>query len=236
VDIKELESNTTNLSWQQIPSTLVSEILCHGFDGVVLDAEHGCYNNETLYACIQVIKNKQKKCFVRLTEVSKTQIRYCLDAGADGLIFSTVETEEQCKKIIEYSCFSPRGSRGLGLVRQNFWGEEGLIPDQEPILICQIESAKAIENLATISSYNFDYYLIGPYDLSLSLGIPGEFDNGAFKLKLKEFSDIIPEGKRAVHIPDNVKQNIKKYAGYGLKCLGMDTIGLLNFHKGIINA
>lgn len=224
-----------NLSWQQIPSTIVSEILCHGFDGVVLDTEHGCYNNETLYACVQVIKNKQKKCFVRLTEVSKTQIRYCLDAGVDGLIFSTIETEEQCKKIIEYSYFSPRGSRGLGLVRQNFWGEEGIIPNQEPILVCQIETIKAVENLITISSHNFDYYLIGPYDLSLSLGIPGAFEDDKFILKLQEYNSIIPEEKRAVHIPNDIKQNISRYENYGLKCLGMDTIALLNFHKEIID-
>ena len=87
------------LSWQQIPSPLVSEILCRGFDGTVIDTEHGCFNNETLYSCIQVIKASKKRCFVRLTEVSNTMIRYCLDAGVDGLIFSTIETKKQCQKI-----------------------------------------------------------------------------------------------------------------------------------------
>ena len=48
------------LSWQQIPSPSISEIMCRGFDGVVLDTEHGCYNNETLFCCIQVIKANGK--------------------------------------------------------------------------------------------------------------------------------------------------------------------------------
>lgn len=223
------------LSWQQIPSPLVSEIISHDFDGVVLDTEHGCYNNETLYTCIQVLKNRNKKCFVRLTEVSNTNIRYCLDAGVDGLIFSTIEAEEQCKKIIEYSCYAPKGNRGLGLVRQNFWGEKDLIQN-DPILIPQIESSVGVKNLEKIKSYNFDYYLIGPYDLSLSLGVPGDFKNPTFKFAIDKICDIIPEDKRAVHIPKDIDKHISKYKNYGLKCLGMDTIAILEYNKGIINA
>jgi len=223
------------LSWQQIPSPLISEILCHQFDGVVLDTEHGCYNNETLYSCIQVIKCSGKKCFVRLTEVSKTMIRYCLDAGVDGLIFSTIETEEQCRQILEFSCYSPRGGRGLGLVRQNLWGEKPLI-SKDPILIPQIETKKSVENLEQIIKFNFDYYLIGPYDLSLSLEAPGQFNNPNFLLYIDKINAIIPEDKRAVHIPKDVNQQIKKYKNYGLKCLGMDTVAIIEYNKGIINA
>tara|TARA_R100001086_G_scaffold243739_1_gene172782 strand:+ start:448 stop:1134 length:687 start_codon:yes stop_codon:yes gene_type:complete len=220
------------LTWQQIPSTIVSEILCHDYDGVVLDTEHGCYNNETLFSCIQTIQNNKKACFVRLTEVSNTNIRYCLDAGATGLIFSTIENEEQCKKIIDFSCFAPKGKRGLGLVRQNFWGEKKLISNN-PILIPQIETKLGITNLESIVKYNFDYYLIGPYDLSMSLGKPGNFKNKNFILHIKKFNDIISEEKRAVHIPNNVNQEYNKYKNYGLKCLGMDTIALLEYHKGV---
>ena len=220
------------LSWQQIPSSTVSEILCHKFDGVVLDTEHGCYNNETLFSCIQVIKSNKKKCFVRLTEVSNTLIRYCLDAGVDGLIFSTVETEEQCQKIINFCCFAPVGKRGLGLVRQNFWGEKGLL-SKDPIIVPQIESKLGIENLENIAKYDFDYYLIGPYDLSMSLGAPGNFESENFTLHIDKFGDIISEKKRAVHIPSNVNKEYHKYKNYGLKCVGMDTIALLEYHRSI---
>ena len=50
------------LAWQQIPSPTISELLCKSLDGVVLDTEHGCFNNETLYNCIQVITANDKKC------------------------------------------------------------------------------------------------------------------------------------------------------------------------------
>jgi len=218
------------LTWQQIPSPLVSEIMCHNYDGVVLDAEHGCFSNETLFSCIQVIKASKKRCFVRLTEVSKTMIRYCLDAGVDGLIFSTIETKEQCEKIVEYCYYSPKGKRGLGLVRQNFWGEKELL-QKDPIIIPQIETKQAVDNLKEIIEFNFDYYLIGPYDLSLSLNIPAKFDNEEFICYINKIKVSIPEAKMAVHIPSDIENQIRKYENCAVKCLGMDTIALLEYNK-----
>jgi|TARA_R110000851_G_scaffold145221_5_gene284667 2-keto-3-deoxy-L-rhamnonate aldolase RhmA len=222
------------LTWQQIPSPLVSEIMCHEYDGVVLDTEHGCYGLETLYSCIQVVKALNKKCLVRLTEVSKTMIRYCLDAGVDGLIFSTIETKEQCQKILDCCYYSPKGKRGLGLVRQNFWGEKQLIQEQ-PIIIPQIETKTAVDNLEEILKFNFDYYLIGPYDLSLSLNVPAKFDNDQFLCYINKIMDLIPQSKTAVHIPNDIENQIRKYENCAIKCLGMDTIAILEYNKRSIN-
>ena len=224
------------LGWQQIPSPIITEIMCStDFQGVVLDTEHGCFNDETVVSCIQIATLSKKKCFVRLTEINKTKIRYYLDSGASGLIFSTVETVEDAQKIIEYSCFSPRGNRGLGLVRNNLWGDRPLLgPD--PVLIPQVETKRGVENLLNISSLNFDYYLIGPYDLSLSLGCPGKFDNEQFMIYINKINDIIPKDKMAVHIPRHVSSEIHKYRDYGVKCLGMDTVALLEYHKEIFKS
>ena len=221
------------LSWQQIPSALVSELLCINSEGIVLDTEHGWYNNETLFSCIQVIKSKNKLCFVRLTDVDKKSIRYCLDSGVDGIIFSTIESSEQCKKIIDYCFYAPKGKRGLGLVRQNMWGCEQLIKDN-PIIIPQIETKEGVNNIEKISSFGFDFYLIGPYDLSMSVGDPGNFDNDDFCLQIEKFNDIIPEEKRAIHVPNDVKANIKGYESYGIKCLGMDTVSIIEYHREVI--
>ena len=82
--------------------------------------------------------------------------------------------------------------------------------------------------------FEFDYYLIGPYDLSLSLGIPGKFDNELFMCYVNKVKDKIPTDKMAVHIPTKIEEQIKNYEDYGLKCLGMDTVALLEYHKGIM--
>jgi len=231
------------LSWQQIPSPLVTEIISEWYDGTVLDAEHGCFNNETLYTCIQVLKLKKKSAFVRLKDISKSMIGMCLDAGADGLIFSTVETKEQCDKIIECSLYPPYGKRGLGLVRCNQWSSivaaRQARPQKElltlPILIPQIETKAAIDNIENILSDYFQYYLVGPYDLSLSLNIPGEFDNKLFMSYIDKVNSVISKDKMAVHIPNDVRLQIKKYKDYGLKCLGMDT-SILKFQHMLIGS
>jgi 2-dehydro-3-deoxyglucarate aldolase len=222
-------------AWQQIPSPVVSELLCNtGLDGVVIDTEHGFFNNETLFSCIQVIDSYGKLCYVRVTEPNKTLVRACLDAGVDGIIFSTVETAEQCKKINEI-CKFPRygGKRGLGLVRQNKWGLGSLVA-HPPRIIAQIETKKGIENIEEIYSHDFDYYMIGPYDLSASLGDPGNFESEEYKKALSDVTQIIPTHEMAVHIPTDVKNQLKKYRGYGIIAVGMDTTGLLQFYKEIM--
>jgi 2-keto-3-deoxy-L-rhamnonate aldolase RhmA len=222
-------------AWQQIPSPVVSELLCNtGLDGVVIDTEHGFFNNETLFNCIQITDALGKLCYVRVTEPNKALVRACLDAGADGIIFSTVETAEQCQQIQEI-CKYPHygGKRGLGLVRQNRWGKGVLVP-YPPRIIAQIETKEGIENIETIASYAFDFYMIGPYDLSASLGDPGNFENPEYLESLQKVREIIPLHEMAVHIPTDVQNQLQKYQGYGIIAVGMDTTGLLQFYKEII--
>jgi len=220
------------LSWQQIPSTIISEMLCEDFDGVVLDTEHGCFNNETLYNCIQLIAAKGKQCLVRLTEINKTLIRMCLDGGATGLIFSTVEDATQAAEIKEL-CTYPKygGKRGLGLVRQNKWGYSTLV-NKPPIIVAQIETKKGIENLEEIHKQGLDYYMIGPYDLSASLGVTAEFDSPKFLEAIRKVKQTITDlNQLAVHIPTDVGKHIDKYTEYGIIAVGMDTTILLEGYK-----
>ena len=222
------------LAWQQIPSTTISELLClTDLDGIVIDAEHGCFNNETLYNCIQLITSKDRKCLVRLTEVNKTLIRLCLDAGASGLIFSTVEDIDDAK-LIRQLCKFPKfgGRRGLGLVRENKWGY-GKLVNEPPIIIAQIETKKGIDNLKWISEQNFDFYMIGPYDLSASFGVAGDFEDEKYLAALKKVEEMIPEEKMAVHIPTDVKKQLKKYKNYGIIAVGMDTTAFLEKYMEI---
>ena len=223
------------LAWQQIPSTIISNILClNNLDGVVLDAEHACFNNETLYDCIQIITNNEKECLVRLGNSDDSMIRFCLDAGATGLIFSTVETPGQVKKINQL-CKYPKfnGKRGLGLVRQNKWGLDNLI-SKPPILIAQIETEAGAKNIEKL--LGFDFYMIGPYDLSASLGIPGKFDDSRFLKAVEKINKFIPNDKMAIHIPKDVHKEIRKYNDYGIIAVGMDTTALIEVYRSMENA
>lgn len=191
-----------NLTLQTISSPIISEILSNStLDGVVLDKEHGVFGNLDLVYCIQVIKSNNKKCFVRVTNLDKHLVRMCLDNGVDGLIFSTVNTFDYGKEIIDF-CKYPSfgGSRGQGLVRENKWGKQPL-GNQQPILIAQIETKESVDNLSSIIECCFDYYIIGPYDLSASLGVVGEWNNELYLSYYNKIANLVNKDKLGVFLP-----------------------------------
>ena len=227
--------------WQQIPSPIVSEILAtQDVDGVILDTEHSSWNNETIYNCIQVVRLSGLSCYVRISEVNKSLIKLCLDADVNGLILSNCDTIEQATQFKDLLYYPPHGSRGLGLTRQNNWGEADIEFQESwnyyPQAIVQIETKQSISNLKDIKKLGFDYYLIGPYDLSMSVGFPGDFKNPRFIECIKTFESEIVEQERAIHIPKDVKENIEEYTDYGFVAVGMDTTDLIKSIKENINA
>ena len=226
-----------NLTLQTIPSPLISELLTLSeLDGVVLDTEHGHFNNETLYNCIQTITLCNKKCFVRFTDLNKQLVRMCLDAGVDGVIFSTIENTEEAKNIINYCKYpSQGGNRGCGLVRENKWGKKPL-DEHKPIIIGQIETKTAIDNLQEIIQCEFDIFLIGPYDISSSLKIPGKFGDLTYLNYINKIYSMITLDKLGLFLP--TKNDIDTYKKLNkerpnLLIWGMDTDFILESLKNI---
>ncbi len=162
----------------------------------------------------------------------------CLDAGATGVIFSTIESPEQSQEIIDF-CRYPlhNGKRGCGLVRENQWGDGG-VGTRIPIIIGQIETRKAVDNLKSILKCGFDMFIIGPYDLSNSLGRPCEWENSLFKKYINKIYSLIPSSKLGTFLP--TLKNIEKFksekkdnkATPKLVVWGMDT----DFIKNGINS
>jgi 2-keto-3-deoxy-L-rhamnonate aldolase RhmA len=220
--------------WQQIPSPIVTEILCKNnkFDGVVLDNEHGVFSNETLHHCIQIATLCKKKCFVRLTEPDKTLVRYCLDSGVDGLIFSTVETQEQAMEIIDQCLFPAQGGkRGYGLTRDCFWGEEQR--KGGPMLIAQIETVDGVKWLKDrkFGVAVFDYFLIGPYDLSSSLGDPENFKSKAYRKCVDDIIDVAGKSKVGYHIVKDIEVHHEHLKDCGFLAYSLDTLMMIESIK-----
>ena len=214
-------------TWQQIPSTIVTEILCStGFEGVVLDTEHAMWNPETLHACIQVGTLKGKDVFVRFTECNETLVRGCLDAGSTGVIFAKVDSIEYAQRIKKI-CHFPQdgGRRGLGLVRENGWGRLSLMGGP-PTLIVQIESEAGVKLAHSLASMDFDFYMIGPYDLSMDLGVPGQFDSNDFKAAVEYVTEEVGVEKMGCHLVKSaqISAEVDKIGEFGFVALSMDTI------------
>lgn len=219
-------------SWITIGDNKVTEILCiSGFDWLAIDLEHSTINIQKAGDLIRIISMYQITPLVRLTNLDENLIKRVMDAGAGGIIVPNITTSEEVKKAVKATRYPPFGDRGVGLDRAQGYGtkfNEYLDWQKEgPIVIAQIENIGAIKNLKDIFSEDgLDGFLIGPYDLSCSMGIPGEFSNPKFIDTVNFILDIGKKSGIAVgtHIVepdlDLLKQSIDK--GYSFIAYSVD--------------
>ena len=173
-------------SWITLGNTGIAEIMANvGFDWLVVDMEHSMISMEMAGELIRVIDLAGVTTLVRLTSNQPDQIKRIMDAGAHGIIVPMVNEMTDAKKAVEAVHYAPKGNRGVGLARAQGYGDQfnEYLEWQEdgPVVIVQIEHRQALSNLDTILTVpGIDGFIIGPYDLSCSLGIPGEFQNTEF--------------------------------------------------------
>ena len=170
-------------SWITLPEPSIAEIMVNaGFDWLTIDMEHSSLSMDQAQELIRVISLSKSTPLVRVMDNNPAIIKRFMDMGAHGIIAPKVNDEEDAKKIVNAVKYPPFGARGVGLFRaQNFsldlddyqkWNEK------ESIVIVQIEDIMAINNLESILNVEgIDGFIVGPYDLSASLGFPGDFKN-----------------------------------------------------------
>jgi 2-dehydro-3-deoxyglucarate aldolase len=173
-------------SWMQIPNSSVAEIMGQaGYDWVAIDLEHGAISVHQLPSLFRALELGDTLPLVRVAEGSKKDCQQAMDAGAGGIIVPLVESSDQLKIARDSSRWPPSGTRGVGFSRANLFGKnfsQNFSESQAPLLIAMIESSLGLENLDRIlETEGLDAIFIGPYDLSASLGEPGNFEGDEFK-------------------------------------------------------
>ena len=169
-------------SWMQINSSDVAEIMGQGgFDWVAVDMEHGSISLRDLPNIFRALELGGTLPLARITEGTLSNCKQILDAGAGGIIAPMIMDAEQLELIISWCCWPPSGIRGVGYSRANLFGkyfEDYKEEAQKPIIVAQIEHIKAIENLDEILKVQcLDAILIGPYDISASMGLTGDLEH-----------------------------------------------------------
>lgn len=234
---KTLKSSLKNNSltigcWITIPSVNIIEILSQfNFDWLCIDTEHNLINNEKIVELIRSIQSNNIAALVRVSSNNEVTIKQCMDAGADGVVVPMINSYDDAKKIIDYTYYPPIGKRGVGLSRAQKYGsafeEYKNWLNKHAIVIAQIEHYEAIENLEKIISLKeIDGLLIGPYDLSSSMGYPGEFNRDDVQNQINKFKSICEKNKisHGLHIVDpeikELKTRIK--SGYNFIAYGTD--------------
>lgn len=173
-------------SWITLGHPGIAEIMAKaGLDWVVVDLEHSVIDIAMAGELIRTIDLCGVAPLVRLTSNDANQIKRVMDAGAHGIVVPMVNTPEDAMRAVAATRYPPAGTRGVGLGRAHGYGDsfQEYLRWQEdgPAVVVQIEHESAIERLAEILTVpGVDAFIIGPYDLSCSMGMPGDFANPAF--------------------------------------------------------
>lgn len=173
-------------SWIQIPNPSIAEIMAHaGYDWVAVDMEHGSIGHHQLPDLCRALELGGTLPLARLAQASEHECKHALDAGAGGIIVAMVESAEQLAAARDVCRWPPAGTRGVGFSRANLFGQHfDAYRDeaQRPLLVAMIEHVHGIENLeAIVSVEGLDAIMIGPYDLSASMGLTAEFTAPKFQ-------------------------------------------------------
>jgi 2-keto-3-deoxy-L-rhamnonate aldolase RhmA len=170
-------------SWITLAHPAIAEILAKaGFVWLAVDLEHSVITIREAEELIRIIDLCGVAPLVRLSANDPIQIKRVMDAGAHGIIVPMVNTAAEAAAAVAAVQYPPHGRRGVGLARAQGYGtafksyKEWLRRDA--VVIVQVEHIQAVENLkAILAVEGVDGFIVGPYDLSGSLGIPGDFEH-----------------------------------------------------------
>jgi 2-dehydro-3-deoxyglucarate aldolase len=165
---------------------VIAEIMARaGYDWLVVDLEHSVIGIDMAGDLIRTIDLCGVAPLVRLTSNDPNQIKRVMDAGAHGIVVPMVNTPEEAAQAVAATRYAPAGSRGVGLARAQGYGvnfqDHLKWQNDGPVVIVQIENKDAVGQLEAILKVpGVDGFIIGPYDLSCSMGIPGQFEQAEF--------------------------------------------------------
>ncbi|MEW5978695.1 MAG: aldolase/citrate lyase family protein [Acidobacteriota bacterium] len=207
---------------------VVSLLSAVGWDFFILDTEHSQFGWETMTDFMTVARHEEIVPLVRVADPVYHLLARTLDLGALGLICPRVETREAVESIVRHTKYLPLGERGaaVSIVHSAFRdvspAEYLEWANQETLVVIQPESKKAIDDIDSLVSVpGLDAVFIGPYDLSKSLGVPGQTKH---PLMVEAFERVIAACNRhgvapGVHLQD--VNSAREWIGRGMRFVGV---------------
>ncbi len=230
-------------SWITLAHPAIAEIMARaGFDWLTVDLEHSVITIREAEELIRVIDLCGVVPLVRLSANDSVQIKRVMDAGAHGIIVPMINSPGEAEEAVKSVYYPPRGRRGVGLARAQGYGSsfesytEWL--SREAVVIVQIEHIRAVENLKAILDVDgVDGFIVGPYDLSGSLGIPGQFENNKMK---KVMEKILTTGQGSgkvmgTHVVEPDEKQLRKRIQEGYRFIAY-SVDIRMLDRACINA
>lgn len=222
----KLRNNELTLgTWITLGHPAIAEICAKaGLDWVVVDLEHTTISEREAGELLRVIDLCGVFPMVRLTSNNADQIKRMMDAGARGIVVPNVRSEDEARRAVAATRYAPAGVRGVGLGKAQGYGAEfeDYVDWQKegPVVIVQIEDNQAVDQIEAILNVSgVDGYFVGPYDLSCSMNIPGDFNNPDFRRTVDSILSIgLRLGRPAgIHVVEPDVEELEKAVSDGYR-------------------
>ena len=225
-----------------LDSPAVTEIMAAvGFDWLFIDAEHAPLEPFQMQALLQGAS--ATPCVIRLPVGAEVPIKKALDIGAAGIIAPQVNSVDHARRIVQAAKYAPIGQRGLGISRAHGYGlsvrEYMATANDETAVIVQAEHRDAVEHIRDIVRVDgVDGVLIGPYDLSASLGRPGAVDHPEVKGAIERVREACAEAGLPIGIFGMTAEAVQPYIdqGFTMIVVGVDTVFMANAAAAALKA
>lgn len=211
----------------------VAEILAAaGFDWLFLDAEHATFTPQGMQRMLQAA-GRSTPCLVRLPTAGEVAIKQALDIGAAGIIAPQVNSAEQAEQVVRLAKYAPEGTRGVGIARAQGYGMNFQAyvdsANAEAAVIVQAEHIEAVNRIeAIVAVPGLDAVLVGPYDLSASMGKLGQVTDPEVQQAIEHVTGVCLGAGVRLGIFGLSPAAVQPYieVGYTLITVGVDTVML----------
>ena len=158
-----------------------------GCDFVLFDLEHSGFGFETVKSAIRYFEAADLPAIVRVPSREYHHIARAMDMGAEGMMLPMVGNPDEVRQILDAIKYHPAGRRGVALQIAHDRYRPGPVADKfvaannRSTFFCQIETAEGVENADALAAIDgVDCLWVGHFDLSVSLGVPGDFGHPTF--------------------------------------------------------
>ncbi|MBQ3548871.1 MAG: hypothetical protein IJA33_03215 [Oscillospiraceae bacterium] len=218
-----------------------------GLEFVIIDCEHSPAEAETAMELMRAAELSGLTALCRVRDLSRSAVLKLLDVGARGLIVPNIHSVEEVQQIIDYAKFAPIGQRGFCPTRKDGWGfdterttaETMAVMNEATLLLPQCETKEALEHIEEIVALEgVDGVFIGPFDLSIALGLPGQFDHEEVQNAFARIRKACREAGKFCFFFTGTAQGVADgfAAGYDAMVMGIDTLLLINGVKSQVEA
>lgn len=217
-----------------------------GLDYVMLDMEHCPMDWGDVQSAVTAADAAGLEPFVRVPEGSRSAVLHALDLGAKGVIVPCIERVEQVEALISYAKFRPLGDRGYCMTRDGKWGFDAAYANglsgymtesnTQTLLIPQCETVGCLEHIEEIAALpGVDGILIGPYDLSIAMGLEGQFDHPDFRAAVARIlSACKVQGKMSMIFVGSTEDMVRRLdEGFDNILYGLDILSLMGHYVGV---